>query len=63
MLRTMLDADTNSYLVRQSDSGEMEWVETGSDGKETLFDTEPNTSMIKRATATLLSWLPVEWML
>lgn len=63
MLRTALDADTNSYLVRQSESGELEWVQTGSDGIISRYDAEPNTSMMKRATATLLSWLPVEWML
>ena len=52
----------NAYQVQLSQSGEMQWL--GRRGGETvLYDVEPGTNFRQRAAVSLLSLLPIEWLL
>ena len=52
----------NAYQVQLSQSGEMQWL--GRRGGETvLYDLEPGTNLRQRAAVSLLSLLPIEWLL
>ncbi len=52
----------SAYEVRLSDAGEVYWLERR-DGKLIRHDTEPGTSFWQRAGVSLLSALPIEWLL
>lgn len=52
----------SSYEVLLSDSGKLYWLERGANGL-VRHDTEPHTSFWKRSSVSLLSMLPIEWML
>lgn len=52
----------SSYEVRLSESGKIVWVETLG-GQQIYHDTEPETSLFKRAYVAFLSVLPIEWLL
>lgn len=52
----------SSYEVLLSDSGKLYWLERNADG-QVRHDTEPHTSFWKRTSVSLMSILPIEWML
>jgi len=52
----------SSYEVRLSESAELYWLEQR-DGQQLRHDSEPETSVWKRAVVSFLSILPIEWML
>lgn len=52
----------NAYEVRLSDDGGLYWLENRN-GKPLRHDTEPGTSFWQRAMVSLLSKLPIEWLL
>jgi cardiolipin synthase C len=51
-----------AYRVHLSNTGKLYWTEQR-DGREVRHDTEPGTSVWQRAAVTVLSWLPIEWLL
>ena len=52
----------SSYALRLSEGGEMSWVERR--GAESVrHDREPGTGVVRRAWVSLLSSLPIEWLL
>jgi putative cardiolipin synthase len=51
-----------AYEVHLSDTGKLYWTEQHG-GTEVRHDTEPGTSVWQRAAVTVLSWLPIEWLL
>ncbi|MCQ4309314.1 phospholipase D family protein [Pseudomonas stutzeri] len=52
----------SSYEVRLNESAELYWLEQR-DGQQLRHDSEPETSVWKRAVVSFLSSLPIEWML
>jgi cardiolipin synthase C len=52
----------NAYRVRLSDGGELRWVETV-EGREVVHDEEPGTTFWRRLAVSILSRLPIEWLL
>ena len=48
-----------AYIVRLSPQGAVEWV----DGDGTVYTSEPNTGLMRRAMVEVMSWLPIDWML
>ena len=52
----------NAYQVRLSESGNVQWLGRR-DGKTVRYDVEPGTSFRQRAAVSLLSRLPIEWLL
>ena len=53
-----------SYTLRLDDKNHIEWQDRSSPTAEPqLHQTEPQTPLWKRAMVTLLSWLPIEWLL
>ncbi|MCB1489553.1 MAG: phospholipase D family protein, partial [Bauldia sp.] len=57
------DAPLVAYAVRLGPEGGLQWVEINRDGKETVFDVEPDTTALQRGVVWLLGLLPIEWML
>ena len=51
-----------AYRVRLTSDGDLEWVERV-DGKEVIHQDEPGTTVMKRVGISVLSWLPIEWLL
>lgn len=52
----------NAYEVRLSEKGDLYWFENR-DGQLVRHDTEPGTRFWQRAIVTVLSWLPIDWLL
>lgn len=52
----------NAYELRLAGTGAVEWVERTANG-EVRHGTEPQASLWRRMLATVLSWLPIEWLL
>jgi len=52
----------NAYEVRLSDKGKLFWIERN-DGEETRHDTEPGTTIWRRAAVAVAAHLPIEWLL
>lgn len=52
----------NAYHVRLSETGRLYWIENRP-GEVIRHDTEPRTSLWRRAGVRLLSLLPIEWLL
>jgi putative cardiolipin synthase len=52
----------NAYRVRLSDRGQLQWIETV-DGREVVHDEEPGTTIWRRLGVSMLSLLPIEWLL
>jgi putative cardiolipin synthase len=52
----------NAYRLRLNDRGELRWVETV-DGRELVHDEEPGTTFWQRLGVSILSLLPIEWLL
>jgi putative cardiolipin synthase len=51
-----------SYRLRLTASGAIRWIER-SDRKEIVHDVEPGTTLLQRLGISLLSLLPIEWLL
>lgn len=62
-LARALDRPQPYYRVERGEGGDLRWIETADDGTETVHLREPETGVMTRAMARLVSWLPVEWML
>ncbi|HEY8133197.1 MAG TPA: phospholipase D family protein, partial [Thermoanaerobaculia bacterium] len=52
----------NAYEVRLSDKGDLYWIEKR-DGVTQRRDAEPGTTFWRSAWVSLLSRLPIEWLL
>jgi cardiolipin synthase C len=52
----------DAYRVRLSERGELEWTET-LEGREVVHNQEPGTTFWGRVGVSLLSLLPIEWLL
>lgn len=52
----------HAYGVRLSETGSLEWIGQ-IDGRDAVHTVEPGTSWARRAWVTVLSWLPIEWLL
>ncbi|NVK40171.1 MAG: phospholipase D family protein [Oceanospirillaceae bacterium] len=52
-----------AYEVRLDDNGDLYWLERRDEGEPVRYDTEPNTSVFRRAGVSVLSVLPIDWML
>lgn len=51
-----------AYAMRLSGAGTLQWVEQR-EGKEIVHDQEPGTSFRQRLTVSILSRLPIDWLL
>ena len=52
-----------AYQVRLADDGRsLVWIERTAQG-ETLYHTEPNTSLTRRMGVDIMTILPIEWLL
>jgi putative cardiolipin synthase len=51
-----------AYHVRLTDTGTLQWVDQV-DGKEVVHDVEPGTTLWQRVGVSLMSLLPIEWLL
>jgi len=51
-----------TYQVRLASDGSLEWVER-IDGKEVVRKDEPGATLMRRIGISILSWLPIEWLL
>ena len=51
-----------AYLLRLTDSGATQWPEQV-DGETAIHDVEPGTTVWPRIGITVLSLLPIEWLL
>jgi len=63
-LETVFDQDIrqHAYQVQLSDDGRLYWLEQR--GEQVLrVDQEPGASFWRRVGVTLMSWLPIEWLL
>jgi putative cardiolipin synthase len=56
------DVLDNAYEVKLDEDGSMIWLERTPQGV-VQYDGEPNVGIFRRAAVTLISVLPVEWML
>ena len=52
----------HAYQVRLDRRGGLEWAEQG-EGAEKTYDREPGTSFWRRLGVSLLSLLPIDWLL
>jgi putative cardiolipin synthase len=50
----------SAYRVVLNDRGRVRWIETGPDGSEVRYDTEPQSGFWQRFTADILKLLPIE---
>jgi putative cardiolipin synthase len=60
--RLALNMPSRANEVRLSESGSLQWLEQR-DGQEVFHDEEPNTGFWRRAVVSVLSALPIEWLL
>ncbi|HEX7061694.1 MAG TPA: phospholipase D family protein [Woeseiaceae bacterium] len=51
-----------AYRVELSEGGDLYWVEQRG-GERIRHDTEPGTTAWERGAVTILSWLPIDWLL
>ncbi|MGQ7273412.1 phospholipase D family protein [Marinobacter sp. V034] len=52
-----------AYEVRLSDEGDLYWVARQTDGTETRFDTEPDSSFWRRTAVSIISIFPIDSLL
>lgn len=52
----------HSYRVALTDDGSMVWYEQTAEGVVT-HHSEPNSGLLRRAGVTVMSWLPIDWLL
>jgi putative cardiolipin synthase len=51
-----------AYRLRLAESGSIQWVEDSA-GKEIVHDVEPGTTLLQRLGVSILSVLPIDWLL
>lgn len=51
-----------TYELKLSSSGRIYWLERNP-GEVIRHDVDPNTTLFKRASVRVLSWLPIDWLL
>lgn len=56
------DISARAYEVRLGSTGKLQWVER-KDGQELVHEREPGASLWRRLTVSVLSRLPIEWLL
>ncbi len=56
------DLLNQAYEVKLLDNGSLEW-HTMEDGKEVVYDSEPRVDMSDHVWLTIMSWLPIDWLL
>ena len=56
------DLLNQAYEVKLLDNGSLEW-HTLEDGKEVVYDSEPRVDMSDHVWLTIMSWLPIDWLL
>jgi len=56
------EAAEGAYRVRLDPAGNLQWVEIVDD-REIVHDEEPGTTFWQRLGVSVLSWLPIEWLL
>ena len=56
------DLLNQAYEVKLLDNGSLEW-HTMEDGKEVVYDSEPRVDMSDHIWLTIMSWLPIDWLL
>ncbi|GAA0300733.1 phospholipase D family protein [Rhodovulum strictum] len=62
LLRT-LDRTELFYAVTAEPDGAISWRGANSGGEVVTFAREPNTTALQRGLVTVMSWLPLEWLL
>ncbi|MEZ5478625.1 MAG: phospholipase D-like domain-containing protein [Thiolinea sp.] len=53
----------NAYQVTLEADGNLRWTEVEEDGSQESFTHDPGSSWWERTLVTVISWLPVEWLL
>ncbi|KAF0569710.1 Cardiolipin synthetase [Psychrobacter nivimaris] len=56
------DLLNQAYEVKLLDNGSLEW-HTMEDGKEVVYESEPRVDMGDHIWLTIMSWLPIDWLL
>ncbi len=56
------DIPAHAYQVKLTDAGRMYWTEQRDNGVHT-YTSEPNSSVWRRVSAHMFSWLPIEGLL
>ena len=56
------DLLTQAYEVKLSDNGKLQW-HTIEDNKKVVYDSEPRVDMSDHVWLTIMSWLPIDWLL
>lgn len=51
-----------TYMVEAGDKGGLQW-RTGENGREVVYNDEPHSTWVQRATVWVASKLPIEWLL
>lgn len=51
-----------AYQVHLSDDGRLYWTKL-QNGERLRYDTEPGTTVWRRAAVEIISWLPIDWLL
>lgn len=54
---------TRAYEVRLAPDRSLYWIERDDQGKQVRYDTEPETSVFTRAGVSVMSVLPIDWLL
>ncbi|MGM8939578.1 phospholipase D family protein [Psychrobacter glaciei] len=56
------DLLNQAYEVKLLESGALQW-HTMEDGKKVIYDSEPRVDMSDHIWLTIMSWLPIDWLL
>ncbi|MDN3398384.1 phospholipase D family protein [Psychrobacter sp. APC 3426] len=56
------DLLSQAYEVKLLDNGRLQW-HTMEDGKQVVYDSEPRVDMSDHVWLTIMSWLPIDWLL
>ena len=56
------DLLTQAYEVKLLDNGNLQW-HTIEEGKKVVYDSEPRTDVSDHVWLTIMSWLPIDWLL
>lgn len=56
------DLLSQAYEVKLLDDGRLQW-HTMEDGKQVVYDSEPRVDMSDHVWLTIMSWLPIDWLL
>jgi putative cardiolipin synthase len=62
-IRAFFDAEVPrlSYKV-ELNGGDLEWIENSGEGRK-VYHSEPGSSVFRRGSVQVLSWLPIDWLL